>query len=273
MSKQAESRISIGLMQFAPALGDVGATIQRIDSLIPAANGLDILVLPELCNSGYNFSSYDQAWETSEEIEKSIFVRYLESQCMQFKMHIISGFNERDHDNLYNSAILVGPDGYVGTYRKLHLFMNEQDYFKPGDRGLPVFDIGSCKIGMLVCFDWVFPEVWRILALKGVDIVCHPSNLVLPGLAQTVIPIHALINRIFIVTANRIGTERDLTFTGLSIIADPQGDILVQSSEKKEELGIQTVDITMARNKMITERNDLMGDRRPEHYSLLAEIR
>ena len=271
MKRQWRTKVSIGYLQCAPALGNVNETIGHIDALIRSAEGADILVLPELCNSGYNFVSYDQAQETSEEIENSIFVRYLESQCMQFKIHIVSGFNERDHNDLYNSAILVGPDGYIGTYRKLHLFMNEKDYFKPGNRGLPVFNIGTCTIGMLVCFDWIFPEAWRILALKGADIICHPSNLVLPGLAQRAIPIHALINRIFIVTANRIGAERDLTFTGLSIIADPQGDILDQASQKDAELGIQTIDIAMARNKMITQRNDVLGDRKPEHYSLLAE--
>jgi len=183
----------------------------------------------------------------------------------------VSGFNERDNGVLYNSAILIGPRGYVGKYRKMHLFMNEKDYFKPGNVGLPVFDIRLCTIGMLVCFDWIFPEVWRILALKGAEIVCHPSNLVLPGLAQKGVPIHALTNRVYIVTANRIGTEGDLSFTGLSMIANPKGDILAQASQKREEVRIQDIDIAMARDKMITNRNHLFSDRRPEEYSLLTE--
>ena len=181
------------------------------------------------------------------------------------------GFNERHNALLYNSAILIGPKGYIGKYRKLHLFMNEKDYFKPGDVGLPVFDIGLCKIGMLVCFDWIFPEVWRILALKGAEIICHPSNLILPGFAQKAVPIHALTNRVYIVTANRIGTEGDLSFTGLSTIADPKGEILVQASQAEEEVGIKDIDITMARDKMITHRNDVFSDRRPGEYSLLTE--
>lgn len=124
---------------------------------------------------------------------------------------------------------------------------------------------------MLVCFDWIFPEVWRILALKGAEIICHPSNLVLPGFAQKAIPIHALTNRVYIVTANRIGAEGDLLFTGLSTIANPRGDVLVQASQKKEEVGTQDIDITMARDKMVTPRNDLLGDRRPKEYTLLTE--
>ena len=263
--------MKIGLIQFAPVLGDAQATIRKIDGLIDQCQITDILVLPELCNSGYNFTSFEEAWETSEKIENSIFINYLISKCKQFNLYIVSGFNERDNKNLYNSAILIGPKGYIGKYRKLHLFMNEKDYFKPGNISLPVFDIGSCKIGMLVCFDWIFPEVWRILALKGAEIICHPSNLVLPGLAQKAVPIHALTNRIFTITANRIGTEGDLSFTGLSTIANPNGDILFQASQTKEETVIKDIDIRLARDKIITKKNDLFSDRRPEEYSLLTE--
>jgi len=136
---------------------------------------------------------------------------------------------------------------------------------------LPVFDIGLCKIGMLVCFDWIFPEVWRIVALKGAEIICHPSNLVLPGLAQKAVPIHALTNRIYTITANRIGTEGNLSFTGLSTIANPNGDILFQASRTEEETVIKDIDIRLARDKIITKKNDLFSDRRPEEYSLLTE--
>jgi predicted amidohydrolase len=263
--------LKIGFIQFAPVLGDVQATIRKIDGLIDQSKITDILVLPELCNSGYNFTSFEQAWETSERIENSIFIDYLTSKCKKFNLYIVSGFNERDNKDLYNSAILIGPKGYIGKYRKLHLFMNEKDYFKPGNISLPVFDIGLCKIGMLVCFDWIFPEVWRILALKGAEIICHPSNLVLPWLAQKAVPIHALTNRIYTITANRIGTEGNLSFTGLSTIANPNGDILFQASQTEEETVIKDIDIRLARDKIITKKNDLFSDRRPEEYSLLIE--
>lgn len=263
--------MKIGYVQFAPALGDVEATMLSIDSLFPHCETTDLLVLPELCNSGYNFTSHEQAWETSEEIQHSTFIEFLEARCSKLNIHIVSGFNERDGGALYNSAVLIGPDGYLGKYRKLHLFMNEKDYFIPGNAGLGVYDIGWCKIGMLICFDWIFPEVWRILALKGTDIICHPSCLVLPGLAQKAVPIHALTNGVYTITANRIGTEGTLAFTGLSTIANPRGDILIQASQTGEEVGIKDVDLGLARDKMITERNDIFADRRPEEYSLLVE--
>jgi len=268
---EQEVLVKIGFIQFAPILGDVQTTMRQIDRLAGLAAGVDLLVLPELCNSGYNFESPEQVWQTSEMAGDGIFVRYLESLCQQHGFHVVSGLNERDGGRLYNSAVLVGPQGYVGRYRKLHLFLNEKDNFQPGDGGLPVFDIGQCRVGMLVCFDWMFPEVWRILALKGADVICHPSNLVLHGLAQRAVPIHALTNRIYVVTANRIGTERGLTFKGLSTIADPRGEVLAQAPAAAEEVGIADVDIALARDKRMTPRNDIWADRRPGDYGVLVD--
>jgi predicted amidohydrolase len=142
--------MKISFMQFAPVLGDVQATVARIERLSPHCAGADLLVLPELCNSGYNFTSAEQAWESAEEVGDGLFLRYLASLCRRHGFHIVSGLNERDGDHLYNSAVLIGPGGYVGRYRKLHLFLNEKDYFQPGDGGLPVFDIGPCTVGLLV---------------------------------------------------------------------------------------------------------------------------
>lgn len=262
----------VGFIQFSPELGNVLATIDKIDHHLASAAAADLWVLPELCNSGYNFTSWSQAWESAEEIPHGPFLRYLESLCRQRGIHIASGLNERDGVHLYNSAVLVGPGGYVGRYRKLHLFHHEKDIFQPGNAGLPVFDIGLCRVGMLVCFDWLFPEVWRVLALKGADLICHPSNLVLPGLAQRAVPIHALMNRIYVVTANRTGTEGELTFTGQSTVAGPLGEVLRQASPSEEEAGIVELDISLARDKQITPRNHVLGDRRPDEYSALLKL-
>lgn len=264
--------MKIGFVQFSPAFGDVEATIAELDGLRDQFKSADLVVLPELCNSGYNFATADEARRTAEDAQDGVFARYVLSVCKDHHQYIVAGVNELDgnDDKLYNTAILVGPDGQLGKYRKLHLFVNEKDYFEPGDLGLPVFDLGVCKLGILVCFDWIFPETWRVLALRGADLVCHPANLVLPGLAQRGIPVHALMNRIFVVTANRIGRERDLKFTGLSIIANPKGDVLAQAPQDRTQVSIVDVDITAARDKMVTPRNHILNDRRPEEYADLV---
>lgn len=262
--------MKIGYVQFAPLLGDLEATIEKLEPLIRQGESADLLVLPELCNSGYLFREYEEAWNSAEEIDRSAFIEFLTLKCRDLGMHIVSGFNEKDGNHLYNTAVLIGPRGFMGKYRKIHLFLNEKDYFRQGNTGLPLFQAGSCRIGMLVCFDWIFPEVWRILALKGADCICHPSNLVLPGLAQRAVPVHALTNRVFTVTANRVGTEGDLTFTGLSTISDPGGNVVLQAGGTGEEVGIVEIEPELARDKKATARNDLFEDRRPELYGLLT---
>lgn len=261
----------VGCIQFAPFLGQPQATLDVLSALLPRAKDLDLLVLPELCNSGYNFTDQQQAWNASETIEDSKFINLLSESCKKYNLHIISGFNERDGNDLYNSAVLVGPKGFIGKYQKIHLFNTEKDFFKIGSTGLPVFDIGWCKVGIQVCFDWMFPEAWRILTLKGAEIIGHPSNLVLPGLAQKAVPVHAMINRIFTVTANRIGIEGDLRFTGLSTIANPKGNILVQASDTQEEIIITDCNLEETRDKWVTSRNHVLKDRHPENYALLSE--
>ena len=149
------------------------------------------------------------------------------------------------------------------------MFNNEKDYFKPGNNGLPIFDIGKCKIGMLVCFDWMFPEVWRILALKGAEIICHPSNFVLKDLALKALPCHALTNKIYIITSNRIGTEKEIVFTGNSQVINPQGEILIKASQSIEEAIVIDIDISQARDKNVTCKNNIFDDRRSKEYTFL----
>jgi predicted amidohydrolase len=262
--------INAGYLQFQPQLGKPDDNMKRIEGLMHEAKNANLVVFPELSNSGYNFETREQAMSLAEETAKSRYIDFLTSLSKNYDTFLVSGFIERENDKLYNSAVLIGKDGLIGKYRKLHLFMNEWDIFEKGNLGLPVFDVGHLRIGMLVCFDWIFPEAWRILALKGAEIICHPSNLVLPY-AQQAVPVQGMMNRTFNITANRIGTERGVTFTGQSIISDPTGKILHMASADKDDLTVATIDLNLARNKMITPRNHVLADRLPSEYSALCE--
>lgn len=143
--------------------------------------------------------------------------------------------------------------------------MNEKNIFDAGDIDLEVIDYMGIKLGMLVCFDWMFPEAWRKLALQGAELILHPSNLVLPY-AQSVIPSYALVNRLYIATANRVGKEKELTFTGQSVIAGTKGEILAKATEESEEILMVDIDPKLARDKMITPVNDAFKDRRTDKY-------
>ena len=257
--------MKIALIQFAPVFGNLKANIESLKHLLYKAKDADLVVLPELANTGYNFESREEASLLSETTKGSVFLDFIKESCLQYNFTIATGFLEKEEKKLYNSAILMNANGIIGIYRKLHLFMKEKIIFEKGNKELLVFSVGGVKIGMLVCFDWMFPEVWRKLALQGADIILHPSNLVLPY-AQSVIPSYALVNRVFIATANRIGSEKELSFTGKSIIADPKGVILAQAGIQ-EEIVFADIEPELARNKMITPMNDIFTDRRTDIYN------
>jgi predicted amidohydrolase len=258
----------VSVIQFMPRLGHPEANIEMLRPLLGMAKGSALVVLPELSNSGYHFRDRDEARLYAEEIgRKGIYQDFLVEQADLHGFHIVSGIDEKEGEVLYNSAILVGPGGVAGKYRKTHLFMDEKDIFKPGDGELPVFDLGGFKAGILICFDYLFPEPWRMMAQKGADIICHPSNLITEN-AHRCIPGLALMNRIYIATANRTGTERGLTFNGRSSMTRPDGQYLGMASSDRDEILTFALDTGLSRNKMAAPRNHVFGDRRPELYTL-----
>lgn len=262
--------LKAGFVQFNPKLGSQDENMRMLDGLISEGREADLLVMPELANSGYNFQSKEQAHQLSENLNNSQFLEFLMDQASKYRTHLVAGMLEEEAGKLYNTAVLVGPEGYLGKYRKIHLFMNEFDFFEKGNLGLPVFNIGEVTIGILICFDWVFPEVWRIMALKGADIICHPSNLVLP-FAQQAVPVHCLINRTFAITANRYGREHELEFSGKSIVSDPLGNTMLNAPSIQDAVQFITMDTELSRNKQITPRNHLFKDRLPGLYGELTE--
>lgn len=165
--------------------------------------------------------------------------------------------------------MLVYPNGEIQVYRKTHLFYKEKKLFEPGNTGLNVFQYKGVNLGLMICFDWIFPESVRTLALKGADIICHSANLVLPFCQKAMIT-RSIENRIFTITANRFGLEKnagdEFSFTGMSQITDIKGNRLTQAGKNEECVKIVEIDPTEARDKKVTEWNDIFLDRREEFY-------
>lgn len=257
-----------GVVQFSPVLNEVDKNIERAAALIDKADA-DLLVLPELFNTGYFFSSHEQVQALAENIPDGKTTRALLEASRRKKTWIAAGLAEKGAGGIYNSAVLVSPSGDVVTYRKVHLFFEEKLWFKPGDLGFKVVDTGFCKAGLMICFDWFFPESARTLALQGADIICHCANLVLP-FCQDAMVTRCLENRVYAATSNRTGEDhagdRVLKFTGKSQVVSPRGEVFFRAAPDSEEVGIVEVDISLSRQKKINEYNDLFGDRRPEFY-------
>jgi predicted amidohydrolase len=266
--------MKIGVYQNNPLFGEVD---HNIEQAIRTLTGLeaDLMVLPELFNTGYQFLSKEEAQTLAEEIPLGKTCQVMIDLAKEKETFLVFGMAERDRDLVYNGAAVVGPEGFIGKYRKTHLFAEEKDCFDPGDSGFRVFDLGLTKIGVMICFDWWFPESARVLALKGADIICHPANLVLSQ-CQQAMTTRSLENGVFSATANRVGSEArggkpPLVFTGKSQILDCEGHVLTRLAEAKPGVSVVDIDVIQARDKKLTAQNDRFGDRRPEFYKALSK--
>jgi predicted amidohydrolase len=272
LSFKGDCMFRVGFYQFNPILGKIEYNRKIILEKLKTVN-TDLLVLPELAFTGYNFHNKRELLSAAENPKESLSINGLTKICAKKNLYIVTGFAEKSGNKIYNSAILIGPKGIVYIYRKIHLFLNEKNLFTPGNLPLKVQNIKNVHIGMMICFDWIYPEITRVLVLKGADIICHPANLVLSYCQEAMIT-RCLENSVYAITANRFGIEyqhqQNLKFTGKSQIVNPKGEILYRAKAQKEELFTVDIDPELARNKKITEKNDLIGDRRPEFYKQIC---
>jgi len=258
-----------GFYQFAPEFGNIKHNLQKVIDAAASVDS-DMLVLPELFNTGYQFTSKEEAKSLSEKIPSGFTTNTLIKLSAKKNVYIAAGIAEYSEGKIYNSAVLTGPDGLIGVYRKTHLFYEEKLWFSPGNTGFKVWQTPIGNIGIMICFDWFFPESARTLALRGADIIAHPSNLILPHCPDAMVT-RCIENRVFAVTANRTGSEQrgdkeKLLFIGKSQIISPMGEILYRASGDKEELAIMEIAVEKARDKNLNSMNNLFSDRKKEFY-------
>lgn len=261
--------VRVAVVQTDPVFGEKEKNLKAAVNQMTAVEA-DLYVLPELFASGYNFENLDEVRGMAESFENGPTIRGLEEFVKKQKAFVAFGFAERDGTALYNSAGLLGHDGTKGVYRKIHLFDRERLFFSPGNLPFSVWTTPFGRIGMMVCFDWYFPESARTLALRGAQLIAHPSNLVMSHCPEAM-KIRCLENRVYAATANRIGSEerggRSLTYIGKSQITSPGGEVLHRSPADKAGVGVVMIDPEKGTGKALNANNDLLGDRRPEFYA------
>ena len=267
-SRAGMSSFRVAFVQGRPRFGEPERNLEHGLALAAGVTA-DLVVIPELWASGYVFSSRPEVARLAEDATRGITARTVAAAARRERRHYVIGFAERHRARFYNSAMLVGPAGVKAVYRKLHLFEREQEWFEPGNIRLAVQRVGPAKVGMLICFDWRFPEASRALALLGADVIAHPSNLVFRS-AQRIMIARSFENRVYTITANRTGTETRpggrVPFTGNSQIVDPMGEIVAKASRSQEVAKAVAVDLALARDKAMTHRTHLWTSRRPEFY-------
>lgn len=282
LTADAVSPVTAAAVQFDPQVGlenkekNLARTLHLVNQA--ADNGATLIVLPELANTGYAFTTREEAYAHAEEVPDGPTTRAWREAARDRRVHIVGGLTERDGTRLYDTAVLTGPDGFIGRYRKTHLWNREKLFFTPGDLGYPVFETRIGRIGLLVCWDIWFPEVPRLLAVQGADIICSPSNWVwtpppLFDASGTCMAVYLTmtashVNNVFFVAADRVGTDRGAKFLGCSVITGTDGWPLAEVATPVDETIVYAgLDVMSARSAPIwNQLNDLPRDRRTDLY-------
>lgn len=268
----------VACIQMEPRVGakreNVARSIQYIEEA--AKGGASLVVLPELTNTGYVFADREEAFALAEDLPGGETARAWADVAQRLGVHVVAGIAEREGKRLYNSAVFISPSGLVGVYRKLHLWDREHLFFEPGNRGVPVFDTSVGRISIAICYDGWFPEVYRLAATQGADVVCVPTNWVpmqgqpadRPAMAATLTMAAAHSNGLMIACANRMGTERGQPFIGQSLIVSGAGwPVAGPASCHKEEILYAAIDLQRIRSeRTLNTFNHVLRDRRTDVY-------
>jgi len=271
---------TIALAQIDIAFADRAKNLARMIAVLQetAAKGAKLTVFPEAALAGYCFDSLEDARPHAEPIPGPS-TRRLTGICRELGVFAIFGLLEADGERVFNACVLVGPEGVVGSYRKIHLpFLGVDRFTTPGDRPFAVHEAAGMRIGMHICYDGGFPEPARVMTLLGADLVVLPTNWP-PGaecMASCAVNTRAMENNIYYAACDRVGTERGFRFIGQSKICDPRGKVLAEAPHDREDILYAQIDVAKARQKKIVRvpglhEIDRVNDRRPEYYGKIAE--
>jgi predicted amidohydrolase len=270
----------VACCQIEPRIGAIDVNLENTVSWIEkaASIGSKLIILPELCVSGYVFNSRDEAFQNAEKVPGGRSIKSWEEVAAQNEVYLVAGIAEIQESSLYNTSVLIGPSGYIGKYRKLHLWFEEKLFFEPGDTGMPLFKLPFGRLAMMVCYDMWFPEVARIYALKGADIITVPTNwpkvkTESSAITDNLIVSQSHMNGVFIAASDRIGNERRararVCFRGRSIITSNRGEVIGgPASETLEEIIMAKCNLSESRVKQSNRLNNIFGDRRGDVYDL-----
>ncbi len=273
-------QVPVAGVQMDVMIGDPEANVDRIADWLDDSRTADarIVVFPECAISGYCFESKAEGMYVAETIPGPSTDR-LVALARQHQKYLVVGMLEANGEDLYNSCVLVGPEGIVGVYRKIHLpFLGIDRFTTPGGADAQVYEVAGIRIGMHICYDGSFPELTRGLALLGADLIVLPTNWP-PGadtFAEYIPNARALENHVYFMSVNRVGEERGFKFIGTSKFCLPTGRSPSCGGTDEECVVSGSVMPHITRNKRLVRVPgkhliDRFADRRPERYSKLVE--
>lgn len=277
--------VVVAVAQLALTVGEPDANREAGRTAVAEAADADarLVVLPELSDSGYVFSSADEARSLASPAATAVTLHEWRSLAARHNLAIAGGFCELGPDGeLYNSAAIVDADGTRAVYRKAHLWDAEKKIFTPGDDAPPVVELPFGNVGLMICYDLEFPEWVRLAALSGADLIAAPVNW--PASASPAPPgeragevvaaqAAAWSNGVFVAVADRCKTERGVDWVGGSVIVQHGGyPAAGPVCADRAAVLTATIDLRLARDKRVSELNDRFTDRRPDLYARLWDV-
>ncbi|WP_193433102.1 MULTISPECIES: carbon-nitrogen hydrolase family protein [Streptomyces] len=258
------------LLQSSGQLGSVAENLTALDEAAAraAAAGAGLLVAPELFLTGYAIG--DDIARLAEPADGAS-AKAIAEIAARHGVGVVYGYPERAGETVFNSAQLIGPDGArLANYRKTHLFGGfERDSFRPGEQAVVQAELGGVRVGIMICYDVEFPENVRAHALAGTDLLVVPTAQMHPFqfVAESVVPVRAFENQMYVAYVNRVGPEGEFEFVGLSTLAGPDG-IARARAGRGEDLVFGDVDPEFLAASR--ENNPYLRDRRPGLYASLV---
>jgi predicted amidohydrolase len=267
--------LRIGLVQMDAVLGDVEVNLNRALEYVQGARekAVDVVCLPELFSTGYNPALLGDRYYSLAEPASGPTIQRLAKAAREDGIHIIAPIvlEKSMPGVVYNAAVVINGDGDVlGSFSKVHLVGSERLYFRAGDE-YPVFETDFGRVGIMICYDAGFPEVARILALQGAEIVFAPCAFRKADkhMWDIYFKARALENTFFVAATNRVGHEENLHLFGSAVVSDPNGMLIAETPEDQENLLIVDVDLDEVR--AFRGRIPFLRDRRPELYRVLLD--
>lgn len=266
-------------VQMAPRLGALEENTAAACAEVRAAadEGADLIVFPESALTGYVFESHAEglAWSVRADGPE---LNAIGDAARSSGTFVVVGAIERADAALFNTAFLIGPDGPVGRYRKVHTLCLGADRFtRPGGEPFRAYDLPFGRVGLHICYDGSFPESARALRLEGAHLLLLPTNWPRLDLKQELVRVRAYENRAFYLAVNRVGEERGVRFGGGSAAADPDGQLLMSAGAKPGRFVVE-MDLSLAAEtlEVVTPGEyelDLLQDRWPSLYGVITEPR
>lgn len=274
------AKTNVACVQMNVEMGNIAANRHIIVEHIQRSSerGAHLIIFPECALTGYCFESLEEAAPFAETVDGHS-AEAIANACRETGAYAVVGFIEKDGRSLYNAAMLVGPEGVIGSYRKVHLpFLGVDRFLTPGDKPFRVFELPFGKVGINICYDASFPEAARALKLMGAELILLPTNW--PGGAwrtpEFILNARACENHLHFAAVNRVGTERGWQFIGRSKVVDCMGDTVAEANREGEEILFAELDLQESnKNKIVNVAGsyeiDRLADRRPEFYSVIAK--